>query len=72
MINTPPYIKYLLQAAIFCSCLFILGCENDEREINALTNKQIMVEEAKKIDVLFSQQGQLRARLKAPLMLRYQ
>lgn len=72
MINTSQYTKYLLQAAIFCSCLFILGCENDEREINALTDKRTMVEEAKKIDVLFSQQGQLRARLKAPLMLRYQ
>ena len=72
MINTTRYIKHLLQAAILCSCLFILGCENDEREINALTDKAVMVEKAKNIDVLFSQQGQLRARMKAPLMLRYQ
>lgn len=72
MINTSRYIKYLLQAAIFCSCLFILGCENDEREINALTNKTVMIEKAKNIDVLFSHEGQLRARMKAPLMLRYQ
>jgi len=72
MINTTRYIKRLLQAAILCSCLFILGCENDEREINALTDKTVMIEKAKNIDVLFSQQGQLRARMKAPLMLRYQ
>lgn len=72
MINRTLNIKYLLQAAILCSCLFILGCENDEREINALTDKAVMIEKAKNIDVLFSQYGQLRARMKAPLMLRYQ
>jgi len=72
MINTTGSIIRLLQAAILCSCLFILGCENDERDINALTDKAVMVEKAKNIDVLFSQQGQLRARMKAPLMLRYQ
>ncbi|ANE51988.1 LPS export ABC transporter periplasmic protein LptC [Flavisolibacter tropicus] len=72
MINTSLLIKYLGQAAIFCSCLFILGCENDEKAINALTDKAVMVEKAKDIDVLFSQSGQLRARMKSPLMLRYQ
>lgn len=72
MINTTLPLKFLLQAAILCSCLFILGCENDERAINALSDKAVMVEKAKDINVLFSQNGQLRARMKAPLMLRYQ
>ena len=62
----------LLQAAILCSCLFLLSCENDDREINAWTEKTVMVEEAKGVTTLFSQQGELRAKLRAPLMLRYQ
>ncbi len=59
-------------AAILCSCLFIAGCENDQRDIDAWTRKEIMVEEVINVNTLFSQNGALRANLKAPLMLRYQ
>jgi LPS export ABC transporter protein LptC len=72
MINSSSYWKYILQAATLCSCLFILSCENDEREVNAWNEKKEMVETAKNITTLFSQNGKLRATLKAPLMLRYQ
>jgi LPS export ABC transporter protein LptC len=63
--------KKIFQAAIYCSCLFVLGCENDERDIDAWTGKKIMIEEAIQVNTLFSQSGNLKANLKSPLMLRY-
>ena len=65
-------MHFILQAALLIGCLFFLGCENDEETINAWTEKKQMVERATDIVSLFSQEGSLRARLKAPLMLRYQ
>jgi len=65
-------IHLIVQAALLIGCLFFLGCENDEETINAWTEKKEMVERATDIVSLFSQEGNMRARLKAPLMLRYQ
>lgn len=59
-------------AAILFSCLFVSGCENDERMIEAWTGKKLLVEEAKDVTSYFSQAGRLKATLKAPVMLRYQ
>lgn len=59
-------------AAIISSCFLILGCENDIREVDELTKKVTMVEEATKVESLFSQGGRLKAKLTAPVMLRYQ
>ena len=61
----------LLQAAIFGSCLLFSGCENDQRDIDAWTRKETMVEEVIDVNMLFSQNGAMKANLKAPLMLRY-
>ncbi len=65
-------IHLIVQAALLIGCLFFLGCENDEETINAWTEKKEMVERATDIVSLFSQEGNMRAKLKAPLMLRYQ
>ncbi|MFN2437650.1 MAG: LPS export ABC transporter periplasmic protein LptC [Chitinophagaceae bacterium] len=65
-------IHFKIQAALLIGCLFLLGCENDEETINAWTEKKLMVERATGITSLFSQEGIMKARLKAPLMLRYQ
>lgn len=70
MIKRP--FLFLVQAAVWCGCFFFWGCENDEKLIAAWTEKKVMVDEVKDITTLFSQQGRLRAKLKAPLMLRYQ
>ena len=72
MINRFFSSKYFFQAAILFSCLFVYSCENDVNEVNALTRKVVMVEEAKNIESLLSQHGRLRAKLTSPLMLRYQ
>lgn len=56
--------------AVISSLIFLTSCENDERLIEELTGKRIMVEEAKNIESYLSQNGHLKARLTAPLMLR--
>jgi LPS export ABC transporter protein LptC len=66
-------IHYLIfiQAALFSSCLFVLGCGNDTEKINAWTGSRVMVDEVRSVTSLFSQSGNMRAQLTAPLMLRY-
>jgi LPS export ABC transporter protein LptC len=72
MIKFRPIRHILGQAAIVGSCLFVFGCENDENTVREWTEKKEMVETAKDVTVLFSQTGNLKANLRAPLMLRYQ
>lgn len=56
--------SYLLLAISFISC------ENDQRAIDELTRQEVMVEEARDIESYLSQDGNIKARLRAPLMLR--
>jgi LPS export ABC transporter protein LptC len=72
MTNPFSHKSFLVQAAIIGSCLFVFGCENDEKVIEAWTEKKEMVEVATQVVSYFSQQGHIRARLKAPEMKRYQ
>ena len=72
MINYLFIKNILLQAAILGSCLFFFACENDDRTINEWTEKVVLVEEATNVETFFSQNGKLRARLVAPLMIRSQ
>ena len=64
--------KKILQAACFISCLFVFSCENDQRTIDAWTKTKKLVEEGKNIEAVMSQNGQLKAKLMAPYMLRYE
>jgi LPS export ABC transporter protein LptC len=64
------YQKTFYIAALIMGCFFVLSCENDEKKIQELTERKIMVEEAKDIVSYLSQQGTMKAKLKAPLMLR--
>lgn len=64
--RTPP-----VQAALV-GCLLLLGCENDESAINEWNERKVMVEEARNVVSYFSQQGAVKAKVTAPLMLRYQ
>jgi LPS export ABC transporter protein LptC len=66
-------LRYIFfkQAALFGGCLFVLGCGNDAKTINAWTGSQLLVDEVRSVTTLFSQNGVMRANLKAPLMLRY-
>lgn len=65
-------LKFLL-CVVLCTLVFFLGgCENSEQEIRELTQKKIGVDEARMIETYFSQAGKMKAKLTAPLMLRYQ
>lgn len=57
-------------AAFISGCCFVCGCENDEAEIDELTKKVVMVDEAKIIESFLSQDGVMKAKLTAPVMLR--
>lgn len=71
MINHFINAKKTLQAAILYSCLLFFGCENDVAEVNKWNTKKILVDEVRKVQILFSQGGDLKANLTAPLMLRF-
>ncbi|HYM95032.1 MAG TPA: LPS export ABC transporter periplasmic protein LptC [Chitinophagaceae bacterium] len=63
-------MRYFYAAACILSCCFFCSCENDPKEINELSKNKVMTEEAKDIVSYMSQHGVMRAKLKAPLMLR--
>ena len=62
--------KIFLAAAFFTGCCFVYSCENDPRVINDMTRKVVLREEATNIESMLSQDGRIRAKLKAPLMIR--
>jgi LPS export ABC transporter protein LptC len=62
----------MMPAALLISCLFVLSCENDIKEVNDLLAKQTGVEEGKDITSYMSQEGLVKAKLRSPYMLRYQ
>ena len=60
-----------ISASLFLLLIIVfVGCENDEKLIKDLTGDKVMVEEARHIESFLSQDGKLKARLTAPLMLR--
>lgn len=67
------FIRYaIIPAAFLTSCLFVLSCENDIKEVDNLLAKQTGVEEAKAVTSFMSQEGVVKAKLRSPYMLRYQ
>ena len=62
----------IIPAALFISCLFVLSCENDMKEVNDLLAKRTGIEEAKDVTSYMSQQGVIKAKLRSPFMLRHQ
>ena len=62
-------IKFF-KAALLAGCYFVAGCENDPKDIYALTAKRIEVEEGTDIVSYLSQAGTMKAKLTAPKMLR--
>jgi LPS export ABC transporter protein LptC len=58
---------------VTCSCCLIFSsCVNDENEVKELTSKRLGVDEAHNVEAYMSSTGVMKARLRAPLMLRYQ
>jgi LPS export ABC transporter protein LptC len=62
-------LKYYT-AAFVTGCFFLLACENSKEDIKKWTDRVIMKEEAINVNSQLSQEGKIRASLKAPLMWR--
>lgn len=71
MINLLRNSKKFYAAAILTGCCFLLACENDADKVKDWTKKVIMQEEATDIDSYLSQNGVMKARLRAPKMIRF-
>lgn len=63
------FISFLFIVLIFAS---ITGCENDEKVLQERVKKKIGVDEAKNVELLYSQAGKVKSKLTAPVMYRYQ
>lgn len=61
-------LRYVIVAAV----LLLTACENTDEEINALSKKASMTDQAIKVEGYLSQGGKAKARLTAPIMLRVQ
>lgn len=59
-------------ATLLLGCFFVYACENNYDEVRELGKPKISVEEGRDIESYLSQNGIVKARLTAPLMLRYQ
>jgi Protein of unknown function (DUF1239). len=70
MINPFLHRSFSYAAALLISCCFVYGCENDTKKIEDMTKKVVLREEATGVESLLSQDGRLKAKLRAPLMLR--
>jgi len=67
------YRSVRCSAFIVVVCLisiFIISCENDVKQIDDFTKKVTIQEEGINIESYLSQQGKMKAKLKAPLMIR--
>ncbi|MFT3748335.1 MAG: LPS export ABC transporter periplasmic protein LptC [Agriterribacter sp.] len=65
------YIFFLSFFICVC-CMFLAACENDENVLRERAKRKTGVDEAKKIELLYSQAGKVRSKLTAPVMNRYQ
>ena len=70
MTNLRSYKTIVYAAAFITSCCLFCACENDEKTIDIWSKKVVMKEEAINMESLLSQHGKLKAKLKAPLMIR--
>ena len=62
---------FLRIAALLLSCFFLItACENDQREVDNLFTRKVMLEEAQQIQSYYSEKGIVKAKLTAPFMLR--
>jgi LPS export ABC transporter protein LptC len=69
-LGSAKYNFFFYTAAFIMSCCFFISCENSQEEIDKWTKNKVMQEEAIGVESYISQDGKMKAKLKAPLMLR--
>ena len=71
MINTSLYKNIRLAVALMSSCFFILACENNVNEVQALSARIGGIDVGKDVSIFISTDGKMSAKLMAPLMKKY-
>jgi len=66
------YYNVKIVVVLFVAWLCIISCENDIKQVQDMGKKTMGVDEAKNIETYLSQGSKIKAKLTAPLMLRYQ
>ncbi|MEP6682191.1 MAG: LPS export ABC transporter periplasmic protein LptC [Parafilimonas sp.] len=62
----------LLKAVAITGCFFVCGCHNNYQEVQDLAKKKAPVDKATDVVSFLSQQGSVKAKLTAPLMIMMQ
>ena len=62
--------KIFVQAAAFSGCFFVNACSNNYQEVQDLAKKPLPVDKATNVESYLSQDGIVKAKLIAPLMIR--
>ena len=57
-------------AYIIAGCFFVMACENDDKVLQDGKKGVVLKEQASNIESYLSQDGKLKAKLTAPLMIR--
>jgi len=71
MINTLFNKNTKLAVALISSCFFMLACENNVNEVQALGARIGGVDVGKEVSIFISNDGKMTAKLMAPLMKKY-
>jgi len=71
MINTSLYKNIRLAVALMSSCFFMLACENNVNEVQALSARIGGIDVGKDVSIFISTDGKMSAKLMAPLMKKY-
>jgi LPS export ABC transporter protein LptC len=72
MINSISHIFSIKKAAaLIMGCFFFMACENDMKVIQDLQRTRLSVDEVRNVTSYLSQGGRMKAKLTAPLMLRF-
>ena len=71
MINTSLYKNTKLAVALLSSCFFMMACENNVNEVQALGSRIGGIDVGKDVSIFISTDGKMTAKLMAPLMNKY-
>lgn len=71
MINTLLYKNTKLAVALLSSCFFMLSCENNVNDVQALSARIGGIDVGKDVSIFISTDGKMTAKLMAPLMRKY-
>ncbi len=71
MINTLFYKNTKLAVALLSSCFFMLACENNVNDVQALSARIGGIDVGKDVSIFISTDGKMTAKLMAPLMRKY-